>query len=31
LILGAAATALFAMILDLALAGLGRLMSPHTA
>lgn len=30
LILGAAATALFAMILDLALAGLGRLMSPHT-
>lgn len=31
LILGSAATALFAMILDLALAGLGRLMSPHTA
>lgn len=31
LILGAAATALFAMILDLALAGLGHLMSPHTA
>ncbi|WP_409515017.1 osmoprotectant ABC transporter permease OsmY [Atlantibacter sp.] len=31
LILGAAATALFAMILDMALAGLGRLMSPHTA
>lgn len=31
LILGAAATALFAMMLDLALAGLGRLMSPHAA
>lgn len=31
LILGAAATALFALILDLLLAGLGRLLSPHTA
>ncbi|WP_130098458.1 ABC transporter permease [Siccibacter turicensis] len=31
LILGAAATALFALILDMALAGLGRLLSPHTA
>lgn len=31
LILGAAATALFALILDMALAALGRLLSPHTA
>lgn len=31
LILGAAATALFALILDMALAGLGRLLIPHTA
>ncbi|QEW32395.1 osmoprotectant ABC transporter permease OsmY [Erwinia billingiae] len=31
LILGAAATALFALILDMLLAGLGRLVSPHTA
>ena len=31
LILGAAATALFALILDTLLAGLGRLLSPHTA
>ncbi len=31
LILGAAATALFALILDLLLAGLGRLLSPHSA
>lgn len=31
LILGAAATALFALILDMLLAGLGRIMSPHTA
>lgn len=31
LILGAAATALFALILDMLLAGLGRLLSPHTA
>ncbi len=31
LILGAAATALFALMLDLALAGLGRRLSPHTA
>ena len=31
LILGAAATALFALILDVLLAGLGRLLSPHTA
>ncbi|MEM6159383.1 osmoprotectant ABC transporter permease OsmY [Erwinia sp. P6884] len=31
LILGAAATALFALILDLLLAGLGRLLSPHAA
>ncbi|MFB0710611.1 osmoprotectant ABC transporter permease OsmY [Buttiauxella noackiae] len=30
LILGAAATALFALILDVALAGLGRVLSPHT-
>lgn len=30
LILGAAATALFALILDMLLAGLGRLLSPHT-
>lgn len=30
LILGAVATALVALILDLALAGLGRLLSPHT-
>ena len=29
--LGAAATALFALILDMALAALGRLLSPHTA
>ncbi|MBS0973425.1 ABC transporter permease [Serratia rubidaea] len=31
LILGAAATALIALLLDLALAGLGRWLSPHTA
>jgi len=31
LILGAAATALFALILDIALAALGRVLSPHTA
>lgn len=31
LILGAAATALFALILDMLLAGLGRLVRPHTA
>lgn len=31
LILGAAATALFALILDMLLAGLGRILSPHTA
>ncbi|QKJ87107.1 osmoprotectant ABC transporter permease OsmY [Paramixta manurensis] len=31
LILGAAATALFALILDMLLAGLGRWLSPHTA
>ncbi|SMG28681.1 osmoprotectant ABC transporter permease OsmY [Cedecea sp. NFIX57] len=31
LILGAVATALFALILDLALASLGRMLSPHTA
>ncbi|WP_227317496.1 osmoprotectant ABC transporter permease OsmY [Cedecea davisae] len=31
LILGAVATALFALILDLALAGLGRVLSPHAA
>lgn len=31
LILGAAATALIALLLDLALAGLGRRLSPHTA
>lgn len=31
LILGAAATALFALSLDMLLAGLGRLLSPHTA
>ncbi|WP_067702160.1 MULTISPECIES: ABC transporter permease [unclassified Erwinia] len=31
LILGAAATALFALILDMLLAGLGRLLSPHAA
>lgn len=31
LILGAAATAIFALILDVALAGLGRALSPHTA
>lgn len=31
LILGAVATALFALILDLALASLGRALSPHTA
>ncbi|PKH26596.1 glycine/betaine ABC transporter permease [Enterobacterales bacterium CwR94] len=31
LILGAAATALFALILDMLLAGLGRIVSPHTA
>ncbi|WP_105667794.1 osmoprotectant ABC transporter permease OsmY [Cronobacter dublinensis] len=31
LILGAAATALFALILDMALAALGRVLSPHTA
>lgn len=31
LILGAAATALFALVLDMLLAGLGRLLSPHTA
>lgn len=31
LILGAAATALFALVLDLLLAGLGRLLSPHAA
>ncbi|WP_426768016.1 osmoprotectant ABC transporter permease OsmY [Erwinia aphidicola] len=31
LILGAAATALFALILDMLLAGLGRLLSPHNA
>lgn len=31
LILGAVATALFALILDTLLAGLGRLLSPHTA
>lgn len=31
LILGAVATALFALILDMLLAGLGRLLSPHTA
>lgn len=31
LILGAAATALFALVLDVALAGLGRALSPHTA
>lgn len=31
LILGAAATALFALILDSLLAALGRLLSPHTA
>ncbi|RWR03583.1 glycine/betaine ABC transporter permease [[Pantoea] beijingensis] len=31
LILGAAATALFALILDMLLAGLGRVLSPHTA
>lgn len=31
LILGAAATALFALILDMLLAGIGRLVSPHTA
>ena len=31
LILGAVATALFALILDLALAGLGRMLSPHAA
>lgn len=31
LILGAAATALFALILDMLLAGLGRLLSPHSA
>jgi osmoprotectant transport system permease protein len=31
LILGAAATALFALILDMLLAGRGRLVSPHTA
>lgn len=31
LILGAAATALFALILDTLLAALGRLLSPHTA
>ncbi|NIF31934.1 osmoprotectant ABC transporter permease OsmY [Enterobacter sp. Cy-643] len=31
LILGAVATALFALILDLALASLGRVLSPHTA
>lgn len=30
LILGAVATALFALILDLALASLGRMLSPHT-
>jgi osmoprotectant transport system permease protein len=31
LILGAAATALFALILDTLLAVLGRALSPHTA
>ncbi|CUU23985.1 ABC transporter permease [Duffyella gerundensis] len=31
LILGAVATALFALILDMLLAGLGRWLSPHTA
>lgn len=31
LILGAAATALFALVLDMLLAGLGRILSPHTA
>ena len=31
LILGAAATALFALVLDTLLAALGRLLSPHTA
>lgn len=31
LILGAAATALFALVLDLLLAGLGRILSPHSA
>jgi osmoprotectant transport system permease protein len=31
LILGAVATALFALILDTLLAGLGRILSPHTA
>ncbi len=31
LILGAAATALFALILDMALAALGRVLSPHLA
>ena len=31
LILGATATALFALLLDIALAGLGRVLSPHTA
>ncbi|QDY41952.1 ABC transporter permease [Candidatus Pantoea soli] len=31
LILGAAATALFALILDMLLAALGRFLSPHTA
>ena len=31
LILGAAATALFALILDTLLAALGRLLSPHLA
>ncbi|PIJ51698.1 glycine/betaine ABC transporter permease [Erwinia sp. OLTSP20] len=31
LILGAVATALFALILDMLLAGLGRVLSPHTA
>lgn len=31
LILGAVATALFALILDMLLAGLGRLLSPHAA
>lgn len=31
LILGAAATALFALILDTLLAALGRFLSPHSA
>lgn len=31
LILGAAATAIIALVLDMALAGLGRLLSPQTA